>query len=173
MNVNDPGNVWAGLLNPLNPNIHIQILQTGLYTSPSRISWENLVEDQNIFPLVIISLILPTLSLDCILILFRENWCLLLLGLKGLMSFTNRYIVSVPFMLTYYSQITRQRAVLKFKFHLLKLWFHALIVLYKGFTDFTLVLFWFQKDCHLRYSRAEAGATGTLTTAFRDWFLRR
>ena len=39
----------------------------------------------------------------------------------------------------YYSQITRQRAVLKFKFHLLKLWFHALIVLYKGFTDFTLL----------------------------------
>ena len=59
------------------------------------------------------------------------------------MSFTNRYIVSVPFiMLTYYSQITRQRAVLKFKLHLLKLWFriHALIVLYKGFTDFTLLL---------------------------------
>ena len=56
------------------------------------------------------------------------------------MSFTNRYIVSVPFMLTYYSQITRQRAVLKFKFHLLKLWFHALIVLYKGFTDFALLL---------------------------------
>ena len=39
----------------------------------------------------------------------------------------------------YYSQITRQRPVLKFKFHLLKLWFHALIVLYKGFTDFTLL----------------------------------
>ena len=57
------------------------------------------------------------------------------------MSFTNRYIVSVPFiMLTYYSQITRQRAVLKFKLHLLKLWFHALIVLYKGFTDFALLL---------------------------------
>ena len=29
----------------------------------------------------------------------------------------------------YYSQITRQRAVLKFKLHLSKLWFHALIVL--------------------------------------------
>ena len=73
----------------------------------------------------------------------------------------------------YYSQISRQRAVLKFKLHLLKLWFHALIVLYKGFTDFTLVLFRFQNDCHLRYSGAEAGATGTLTKAFRDWFLRR
>ena len=32
-------------------------------------------------------------------------------------------------MVTYYSQITRQRAVLKFILHLLKLWFHALIVL--------------------------------------------
>ena len=32
-------------------------------------------------------------------------------------------------------------------------------------------VFRFQNDCHLRYSRAEAGATGTLTTAFRDWFL--
>ena len=40
----------------------------------------------------------------------------------------------------YYSQISRQRAVLKFKLHLLKLWFHALIVLYKGFTDFALLL---------------------------------
>ena len=29
----------------------------------------------------------------------------------------------------YYSQITRQRAVLTFKLHLLRLWFHALIVL--------------------------------------------
>ena len=34
-------------------------------------------------------------------------------------------------------------------------------------------VFRFQNDFHLRYSRAEAGAKGTLTTAFRDWFLRR
>ena len=39
------------LLNPLSPNIHMQILQTGLYTFPSRISWENLVKDQKFFSL--------------------------------------------------------------------------------------------------------------------------
>ena len=36
--------------NPLSPNIEIQILQTDLYTIPKRISWENLIKDQNIFP---------------------------------------------------------------------------------------------------------------------------
>ena len=39
--------------NPLSPNIHIQILQTNLYTFPSRISWENLIKDQGIFSQVI------------------------------------------------------------------------------------------------------------------------
>ena len=37
-------------INPLSPNIHKQILQTDLYTFPSRISWENLIKDQGIFP---------------------------------------------------------------------------------------------------------------------------
>ena len=32
------------LINPLSPNIHIQILSTGLYTILRRISWENLVD---------------------------------------------------------------------------------------------------------------------------------
>ena len=41
-------------LNSLSPNIHIQILQTGLYTFPLRISWENLIKDQGIFSLMII-----------------------------------------------------------------------------------------------------------------------
>ena len=36
-------------LNPLSPNIHIQILQTDLYTFPWRMSWENLIKDQSIF----------------------------------------------------------------------------------------------------------------------------
>ena len=36
-------------LNPLSPNIHIQILQTDLYTFPLRISKENLIKDQGIF----------------------------------------------------------------------------------------------------------------------------
>ena len=42
------------LLNPLSPNIHIQIPQTDLHTIPLRISWENLTADQSIFSLVII-----------------------------------------------------------------------------------------------------------------------
>ena len=41
-------------LNPLSPNINIQILQTDLHTFPLRISWENLITDQGIFSLVII-----------------------------------------------------------------------------------------------------------------------
>ena len=36
-------------INPLSPNIHIQILQTDLYTFPWRISEENLIKDQSIF----------------------------------------------------------------------------------------------------------------------------
>ena len=42
--------LYGHLLNPLSPNIHIQILQIDLYTFPSRISWENLIKDQDIFP---------------------------------------------------------------------------------------------------------------------------
>ena len=37
------------LLNPLSPNIHIEILQTDLHTFSWRISWENLVKDQIFF----------------------------------------------------------------------------------------------------------------------------
>ena len=36
-------------MNPLSPNIHIQILQTDLYTFPWRISWEILIKDQRFF----------------------------------------------------------------------------------------------------------------------------
>ena len=42
--------IILSFLNPLSPNIHIQILQTDLYTFPSRISRENLIKDQGIFP---------------------------------------------------------------------------------------------------------------------------
>ena len=79
----------------------------------------------------------------------------------------------------YYSQITRQRAVLTFKFHLLKLWFHALIVLYKGFTDFTLLLTIVLYSgfkmivSYGTHALKLARQGGPLTTAFRDWFLRR
>jgi len=34
---------------PLCPNIHIQILQTDLYTFPLRISWKNLIKDHGIY----------------------------------------------------------------------------------------------------------------------------
>ena len=57
----------SGLLmaiNPLSPNIHIQILQTDLHTFPLQISWENLIKHQGIFSFVIIFYILTTLSLD-------------------------------------------------------------------------------------------------------------
>ena len=36
------------LLNPLSSNIHIQILQTDLYTFPYRMSKENLIKDQSV-----------------------------------------------------------------------------------------------------------------------------
>ena len=68
--------------NPLSPNIHIQILQTDLHTSPLRISWQNLIKDHGIFSMMIILLILITLSLDSELISLGENCCWSLLGLK-------------------------------------------------------------------------------------------
>ena len=46
----NPGNEVAGKvaglwhINPLSPDIHIQILQTDLHTLPLRISWENLIK---------------------------------------------------------------------------------------------------------------------------------
>ena len=40
----------GGLLNPLSPNIHIQILQTDLYTFPYRMSKENLIKKIKAFP---------------------------------------------------------------------------------------------------------------------------
>ena len=62
LDIDDGGAVVAnGLsLNPLSPNIHIQILQTDLYTFPYRMSKENLIKDQSIFPLVITLFILIT-----------------------------------------------------------------------------------------------------------------
>ena len=79
---------WASActtsINPLSPNIHIQILQTDLHTSPLRISWENLIKDHGIFSMMIILLILITLSLDSVWILLGENCCWSLMGIKGL-----------------------------------------------------------------------------------------
>ena len=47
-------NIKWECVNLLSPNIHKQILQTGLYTFLEKISWENLRKDQSIFSLVII-----------------------------------------------------------------------------------------------------------------------
>ena len=44
--------------NPVSSHIQIQILQANLHTLPKRINWENLIDDQSIFSLVIISVIL-------------------------------------------------------------------------------------------------------------------
>ena len=46
-----PGPLLAGLVNPLSPNINIQILLTDLYTFHSRTSWKNLITDQKFFSL--------------------------------------------------------------------------------------------------------------------------
>ena len=86
----NPGNEVAGKvaglwhINPLSPDIHIQILQTDLHTLPLRISWENLIKHQGIFSFVIIFYILTTLSLDNVWTLLGENCCWSLLRLKGL-----------------------------------------------------------------------------------------
>ena len=47
-------------------------------------SWENLGQDQSIFPLVVNLVILITFTLDDLLMLLGENWCWSLLGPKGL-----------------------------------------------------------------------------------------
>ena len=83
-------------VNPLSLNIHLQILQSNLYTFPLRISCENLIKDQGIFSLVIILLILITLFLDNVWILLGENWCWSLLGPKGLKNeCSTQYCLSI------------------------------------------------------------------------------
>ena len=71
-------------VNPLSPNIHIQILKTDLHTFSLRISGENLIKDHGISSMVIILLILITLSVDSVWMLLGENCCWSLLALKGL-----------------------------------------------------------------------------------------
>ena len=55
-----------------------------LHTFPVRITWENLIKDHGIFPLMIILLILIILSHDNVWILLGENCCWSLLALEGL-----------------------------------------------------------------------------------------
>ena len=45
------GSIKSVCINPLNPNIHKQILQTDFYTFPYRISREKLIKDQRFFSL--------------------------------------------------------------------------------------------------------------------------
>ena len=52
-------------------------------------SWENLIKDQSILPLVINLVILITFTLDDLLMLLGENWCWSLLGPEGLMVCTS------------------------------------------------------------------------------------
>ena len=66
--------------NPLRPSIHIQILQTGLYTLPLKNKLREFDKDQSIFPQVIILLILTTYSLHCVLILLRRELMFVTLG---------------------------------------------------------------------------------------------
>ena len=79
--------IWlqSNQFNPLTPKQYLHtILQTELQTISQRISWENIIIDQSIFPLVVLVLILITFSFDDVLVLSGENSCWSLLGLKGL-----------------------------------------------------------------------------------------
>ena len=71
-------------VNPLSPNIHMQILQTDLYTFPYRMSKENLINDQSIFPFGDHFTYCHNLISLHVWILLEENWFWSLLGLKGL-----------------------------------------------------------------------------------------
>ena len=52
-----------------------------------KLSCENLLKDQRIFPMVSISWILKTICFDYVWILLGENWCWSLLGLKRLCDY--------------------------------------------------------------------------------------
>ena len=58
-----------------------------------KISWENLLKDQSIFPMASISWILTNISFDYVLILLGESWCWSVLGLKGLRDFRKIQLV--------------------------------------------------------------------------------
>ena len=68
------------LLTLYDPDICMQILPTDLYTFLNRNSWENLIEDQSIFPLVIILSILTAFSLDLSNDNNRRKWMFVALG---------------------------------------------------------------------------------------------
>ena len=65
-------------VNPLIPDIHIQILLTDLHTFSHSVSWGNLLKDQSNLFLGIILLPLIT-SLDCVIYIMRRNLMLITL----------------------------------------------------------------------------------------------
>ena len=67
-------------LNPSSPNIHIQILNINLHSFPCKISWENLTNDQSIFPLVILNISSHNLSSWCFMDIVRRKLMLVSLG---------------------------------------------------------------------------------------------
>ena len=73
-------------VNLFSPNIQMQILQIDFHTFLKELVERILINDQSIFPVVIIELILITISIGYVLLLLGEDWCWSLLGLKGLMG---------------------------------------------------------------------------------------
>ena len=66
-------------VNPLHPNISMQVLHTVLYTFPEVLTRGNVFKNQELYKLLIIFLILETLVFDSGVILLGEirSWSLL------------------------------------------------------------------------------------------------
>ena len=60
-------------VNHFSPNIHMQILQIDFHTFLKELVEGILINDQSVFPVVIIELILITISIGYVLIQFGEN----------------------------------------------------------------------------------------------------
>ena len=136
------------LLDPWSPNIHLQILQTGLYTFPVRISSENLIKDQSIFSFVSIVLTLITFSLANVWMSLGENWCWSLLGLKGSHSFMANKCVR--YRENSKSQGWDMKSVCTFFVFLLYLWSHFHIYFKKEITFLIFVFYsigWSVRNC--------------------------
>ena len=65
--------VGVKTVDPFSPNIHMQILQIDFHTFLKELVEGILINDQSIFPVVIIELILITISVGYVLIQFGEN----------------------------------------------------------------------------------------------------
>ena len=90
-------------LNPLSPNIHIQILQTDLRTfSLIKNKLREFDKRSKIFLFVIIWLILIDFALDNLWILLGENWCWSLLGRECLIPHKCTYILLINCLQMYF-----------------------------------------------------------------------